>query len=503
MLHHRHGPTLNQCVLVLALILAVCGVTACGSKAAPAPQRETAEPGMTASQPPASEPLPTRTPPPTITPVPAPAGGQLDLSAGIPAEPFQYEVKLTPVGPADTAATAVRGVYRAGDWQQTAGASGAAVTSGGAVQASIVAGGVAFTRPAGQPGWTRWPAPGFEDAYGLTSPFTPLRLHALALNAARGELALTTGAPEATFRQTITYTAEAVASLLNAGAARLRANGGDNLDSQIAPMAVSQTVTFWTGESGRLYRAEAVLRTRDDVGQTSAWLAVTWRFWDYGDAQIKITAPTGAIEGQTALAGAGNGPQGGAQSGAESGNNAQAAPANGTPPAASAANLTVRVFASPRVSATDFAVTVYRAGDTQQPLAWHDDTDSTGGAAHFALPPGRYDVRVQSAYAEDWLRGVEIAEGAPGLTRDVTFDFGALQLAVTRGGAAPAVTLLTYPAGDRANWVDERADNPANIPLRAGVYDVEIGHDNPPISTTVKGVTIKAGEIMSRTVVVK
>jgi hypothetical protein len=477
MRYHRQSPT-HQLPALIILVLILSVTAACRGKPAPAPGTPT--PGLMVEAP-----RPTRTPLPTATPVSAPAGDQFDLSDGIPAEPFRYEIKLQPMDQTGAAGTDVRGIYKAGDWQQTAGGSSADVAPADSAQESIVAGGAAYIRSAGQTDWARWPAPSFEDAYGLTSPFTPLRLHALAgigQGKERGRLSLTPGAPEATFSQTVTFSGEAVASLLNAGAAASGVNGADNLSAQIAPMAISQTVTFWTGESGRLYRAEALLRTRNEAGQVTPWLAAAWRYWDYGDGQIKISAPGAPAGGQTAAG----------------------APVNPTPVSAADADLTVRVFASPGVPAADFAVTIYRADDAQrQPMAWYDDSDVTADAVRFALPPGAYDVRVQAAYAESWLRGVEIAAGQPAITKDVAFDFGTLQLAVTHDGAPIAANEITYPAGDRANWVDERAGTAASIPLRAGIYDVEIGYDTPPISTTVTGITIQAGETVSRTVTVK
>ena len=78
-----------------------------------------------------------------------------------------------------------------------------------------------------------------------------------------------------------------------------------------------------------------------------------------------------------------------------------------------------------------------------------------------------------------------------------------LQLSVLRDGAPATVEIVTYPAGDRRNWVDWRSDNPATIPLRAGTYDLEIAYDDFNATETVTGLAINAGEVTTRTVELK
>ena len=119
--------------------------------------------------------------------------------------------------------------------------------------------------------------------------------------------------------------------------------------------------------------------------------------------------------------------------------------------------------------------------------------------AQFSLPPGRYDVRVQMDYAEKWLRGLDVAADKLN-DQTVTFDFGTLKLSVQRNGTPIPVDIVTYPAGDRQNWVDWRSDNPAMISLRAGTYDVEIAYGDYKDKQTFKGLVIKPGQVTTKTV---
>jgi hypothetical protein len=146
------------------------------------------------------------------------------------------------------------------------------------------------------------------------------------------------------------------------------------------------------------------------------------------------------------------------------------------------------------VPADNLTVTVYPAGDTRQPVDWRSQAD-----AQFNLPPGRYDVLVQMDYAQQWLRGLEVKAGTS-TGRDVTFDFGTLKLTVLRSGQPLPVDIVTYPGGNRQNWVDWRSDNPASIRLRAGVYDVEIAYDDYKSHQTVTGLQVKVGETTAKTV---
>ena len=159
---------------------------------------------------PTNTPVATAVPSPTpaifVTPIPIrpPAGQDIQPAATVDLtrDSFRYEVKIrapprdiTDTGAADTAGTVISGQYRAGAWQQKA-------RNGGAPgQETLVVSGNTYTRPAGEAIWTRWQGVSFDDAYGLASPFTVLRLYSLAPPLERGEMELVPGASEATFRR--------------------------------------------------------------------------------------------------------------------------------------------------------------------------------------------------------------------------------------------------------------------------------------------------------------
>ena len=110
-------------------------------------------------------------------------------------------------------------------------------------------------------------------------------------------------------------------------------------------------------------------------------MQVTWLFWNYDAPGQAITPPDKYNDAPSPEAGA------------------QPVPTSTPRTGGSNASLRVRVFASPGVPAQDLAVTVYPAGDSRQPVDWRDQAD-----AQFLVPPGRYDVLVQTDYAQQWLR---------------------------------------------------------------------------------------------------
>jgi hypothetical protein len=161
------------------------------------------------------------------------------------------------------------------------------------------------------------------------------------------------------------------------------------------------------------------------------------------------------------------------------------------------ASLYVNVYASPGIPAQELAVTVYAAGDNVEPVAWQNTA-----VAEFALPPGRYDVLVQVYYAEEWLRNVEVSDGQTA-RRDVVFDFGVLQLSARQDDRLVPVDFVTYPSGDRQNWVDWRSDNPTSIQLRAGTYDIEVAYADSEETEIVTGLVIRAGEVTAKEIEIK
>ena len=113
-----------------------------------------------------------------------------------------------------------------------------------------------YTRPAGETTWTRWPGLGFDAGYGLASPFSVLRLHPLADERARGAADPVTGAAEATTKEQAVFAAATVQRLLAAGVSAVATNADERstLETQLAPAVLTQTITFWVAESGRVYR---------------------------------------------------------------------------------------------------------------------------------------------------------------------------------------------------------------------------------------------------------
>ncbi len=86
------------------------------------------------------------------------------------------------------------------------------------------------------------------------------------------------------------------------------------------------------------------------------------------------------------------------------------------------------------------------------------------------------------------------------VSRDVTFDFGTLELTVRRGGSTVPVDVVTYPAGNHKSWVDWRSENPATVRLRAGLYDVEIAYDDYKEHRMVTNLRVSAGQTTSQVI---
>ena len=200
-------------------------------------------------------------------PVSTPLTGTTPLASltGLPAGSFRYEVRLKPAGEPNIPETVVSGRYRDGSWQETAR------TGDGDPQELIVSGGDTYTRPTGETTWTRWPGIGFDAAYGLTAPLTVLRLYPQAARSDRPVLDLVPGAPEPTFRAQTLIGAATVDQATQAGvrATVADAAGQASLNEQLKPMAVDQTITYWRGESGRIYKASGdtpCLRQRRATG---------------------------------------------------------------------------------------------------------------------------------------------------------------------------------------------------------------------------------------------
>jgi hypothetical protein len=157
--------------------------------------------------------------------------------------------------------------------------------------------------------------------------------------------------------------------------------------------------------------------------------------------------------------------------------------------------LRIRVFDNPGQPSAQAQVAVFAAGRAEPVATW------AGADAQFALAPGRYDVQVVAAAAEQWLRGVAVPQG--GLAaQDVVFDFGSLAIRVVHGAETPRVDIVIYPAGQRETWAAWLDQNPASARLPAGVYDIEVARPDLRGSQTVRDVTVRPGETVTVTVTI-
>ena len=417
---------------------------------------------------------------PTAVPIGAPTAAPLieQDPLALPAA-FRYEVTVRPAGLPDEPATVITGQYRDGAWSQSARAGEDAAE--GLIVARAGPGGPlwSYTRLAGETTWTRWPGEGFDAGYGLASPFSALRLYPLADERAPGEAEPLQGVAEDVTKAQAVFTTDTVQRLLRAGAFAVAVDPEERnaLESQLAPLFVPQTVTYWTGANDRVYQAAAMLLTADSDGQSAPWLEVGWRFWGYDDPAITAAAPATYVDAD------------------------ESAPADQSAAALTPeialdprTNLRVRVFALPGVPVEKVKVTVYPAGK-QKALG-----STAAQDAQFVLPAGTYDVLVESGGAEEWLKGIAMVDGTV-VSQDVVFDFGTLALTVLQNGATPKVDIVIYPAGQRQTWADYRSENPTSAYLRAGKYDVEVALPDFTGSKIVEGIEIRSGETVSQTIV--
>lgn len=422
-----------------------------------------------------SRPGPDPTPGPTSAPTVLP---QVDQAIMVLPKAFRYEVTVRPAGMQDEPATIITGQYRDGAWAQTSRLGEDAAEElivapdgkGGPVQS--------YTRLAGETTWTRWPGEGFDAGYGLASPFSVLRLYPVADQRAPEEPVTLEGVEGATTKEQVVFLAETVQRLLRAGTSIVSTDAEERsvLESQLAPLVLPQTITYWVGAKGRIHQAAATLLTADSAGGPVPTLEVTWRFWGYDDPAIAVVAPVAVTD-----------------AGGASPADQPAAVASPEVPLDPRTNLRVRVFAVPGVPIDHATVTVYAAGK-QQTLGTANTAD-----AQFVLPAGTYDVQVQAGGAEEWLKDVAMVEGNVA-SQDVVFDFGTLALTVIQDGATPKVDIVIYPAGQRQTWADYRSENPTSAYLRAGKYDVEVALPDFTGSKVVEGIEVRAGETVSQTI---
>lgn len=403
----------------------------------------------------------------TMVPAPAlaPRAGLLDLPVA-----FRYQVTLRPVQ-ADAPATVISGQYRDGAWAQSS------QTGDQPPGELVVARDPAtnrfnsYTRAAGDATWTRWPGVTFDAAYGLASPFTVLRLRPLATRSATPEPAGAGAEPAAQPGETRTqalFSTEAVQSVLTAG---VIAVAGDEdmrmaLEQQVAPFFLPQTITYWTDASGQVVRAAATLLSLGPANQPEPWVEFTATYSAYADPAIAVALPAAAID-----------------IGDVAGRDAIAGQASEVQPGA---NLRVRVFATAGVPAADSVVTAYPAGKKSAA------GEKLGPDAQFTLKPGVYDILVRSGGAQQWLKEVAVTKDAV-TSNDVLFDFAQLTVTVLLNGAAPAVDVVVYPAGETKEFAGFASDNPSVFRLPEGVYDVEAATQDGQARKRIEGVQVRGG----------
>jgi hypothetical protein len=241
------------------------------------------------------------------------------------------------------------------------------------------------------------------------------------------------------------------------------------LEAQLAPLFVPQTLTFWTDGHGRIVRAAGTLLTRGPDGQPAPWMEVTAAYSGYDDPAIAVAPPEEVSDiAKVAIA--------------DPGQPAAAAP----PDASEDITLRIRVFATAGQPASDAIVTVYPQGKKTVV------DERLGADARFAVKPGQYDVLARAGGAEQWLRDVAVMADAVA-SQDVLFDFAPLIVVVARGGAAPDVDVVVYPAGERIRFAGFATANPARFLLPAGFYDVEVATTDGAARQRVEGVEVRGG----------
>lgn len=459
MVSRRHPGRLGHIFLILALASLV---SACAGQFPPVlPSGETPAPGQ---------------PTPDAAATPAPDGDLLRLPAA-----FRYQMTLHPAGQPDATSTLVSGQYRDRTWQQTArtGAGPEQIDEELTVARDPALGELrSYTRAMTDTVWTRWPGVPFDAAYGLASPFTLLRLRPLATQTATPES--DGSGPAGTTKTQAVFDAAAVRRLLVAGVFAVAADGESRaaLETQIAPLFVPQTLTYWADAEGRIAQIAGTLLTLRADGQAAPWLEVTAVYSGYDDPAIAVAAPDEVNDiGSLAVAAPAE----------------QAAAGTGAVEPVTGVNLRIRVFARPGEPAADAIVTIYPKG--KKNVA----DEKLGADAQFALKPGQYDALVRAGGAEQWLRDVPVTETAV-VSHDALFDFAELTVVVVLGGAAPSVDVVVYPAGERVRFAGFATANPARFSLPAGLYDVEVATIDGNARRRVDGVEVRGGLETTQTI---
>ncbi|MGE5602746.1 MAG: hypothetical protein ACM30E_06830, partial [Nitrososphaerales archaeon] len=261
---------------------------------------------------------------------------------------------------------------------------------------------------------------------------------------------------------------EAVQRILTAGVLAIATNEDTRaaLEEQIAPFFVPQTITYWTDSSGKVTKAAATVLSLGPDKVPAPWVEITANYSGYGDPAIAVTAPASATDIADVA-----------------GKDTVAEQASDVQPGVT---LRVRVFSSAGVPAADSIVTAYVSG--KKTVAG----EKPGPDAQFTLKPGLYDVLVHSGGAQQWLKGVAVTKNAVA-SNDVLFEFAPLTVRVNLNGAALAVDVVVYPAGEKTDFVGFLSENPAQFQLPVGVYDVEVAAQTGRARKRVNNIEVRAG----------
>lgn len=419
--------------------------------------------------PPVIPPTPLAQPPSPGTPttgtfVPAPAA-DADLLA-LPGA-FRYEVTVRPLQ-ADAPSTVIIGQYRGGAWAQSSRTGDQPGDELIVVRDPATNRLNSYTRAAGDATWTRWPGVTFDGTFGLASPFTLLRLRPFATRAAPADSAGSNVAQPGDSTTQALFSTEVVQRILTAGVLAVASDEDTRraLEEQMAPFFVPQTVTYRTDDAGKVLGAAATLLTLGPNNEPVPWVEFTATYSAYDDPAIAVAAPTGATDIAQVT-----------------GSDAVAEQASDVQPGV---NLRVRVFAAAGEPATDSVVTAYPAG--KKTVAG----EKLGPDAQFTLKPGAYDLLVRSGGAQQWLKGVAVAQDAVA-SNDVLFDFAQLTVIVRWNGATPAVDVVVYPAGEKISFAGFASENPAKFRLPVGAYDVEVATQDGQARKRITGVEVRSG----------
>ncbi len=170
--------------------------------------------------------------------------------------------------------------------------------------------------------------------------------------------------------------------------------------------------------------------------------------------------------------------------------------------------FTLKVTANGELAEAQVAIVDADSGDPVVNRRLYPDARRNPG--EFALPPGRYHVRVEATQVDGRpardLRDLEIAPGG-GLQREVDFSTGALSLKVTSNGELTGAQVRITQQGSARPLVNRRLypdarRNPAVYTLAPGTYHINVvamEMEGRP-ARDLGGVIVPAGETVEQAV---